>query len=377
MREARVREGLKVGRRAKVRVDSMVEAPDAKESAQAAGLRYVSDAKPGIRRVKAGKGFRYTDADGKAVRDKETLGRIRSLVIPPAWTDVWICTIANGHLQATGRDARRRKQSRYHPKWREVRDETKYERLAQFAEALPGIRARVKQDLARVGLSREKVLATIVSLMEQTHIRVGNAEYAKENGSYGLTTMRNKHVEVKGSEVTFSFRGKSKVQHTVSLRDRRLARIIQQCEEIPGYELFQYLDEEGAPHTIDSTDVNEYLREIAGQHFTAKDFRTWAGSVLACDALREIGPFESETQAKKNVVEAIKRVAAELGNTPSVCRKCYVHPAVLEAYLGGITAQQAKKELDAEIVEHECALHAEERALMKLLEQRALLEKAA
>jgi DNA topoisomerase-1 len=358
-------------------VDPLAEPPDPKESAQAAGLRYVTDAKPGIRRVRCGKGFRYTFPGGATIHDEEMLRRIRSLVIPPAWTGVWICTISNGHLQATGRDARGRKQSRYHPRWREVRDETKYERMVQFAQALPGIRERVKKDLALPGLIREKVLATIVSLMEHTHIRVGNQEYAKENGSYGLTTLRNKHVEVDGSKVTFSFQGKSKVHHTVSLHDRRLARIIQQCEDLPGYELFQYVDENGERHAIDSSDVNEYLREITGQHFTAKDFRTWAGSVLACDLLREMGAFETQSQAKKNVAAAIKAVATKLGNTPPICRKCYVHPAVLEAYLGGITAEEARAELEEEISEHSDALHKEERVLLRLLEQRSLLDRAA
>lgn len=365
------------GKLAQEQQDALLETLDPKESAQAAGLRYVTDAKPGIRRIKAGKGFRYVGPDGKPLKDEETLKRIRSLVIPPAWTGVWICTQANGHLQATGRDARGRKQARYHPRWREVRDETKYERMVLFAQALPVIRARVKEDLARVGLPREKVLATIVSLMEQTHIRVGNTEYAKENGSYGLTTLRTKHVEVEGSKVTFSFQGKSRVHHTVSLQDRRLAKIIKQCSDLPGYELFQYVDEEGAPRTVDSSDVNEYLREATGQHFTAKDFRTWAGSVLACDLLRELGPYESATQAKKNIVEAIKKVAAKLGNTPAVCKKCYVHPAVLEAYLGGITPGEAKKEIEAEIAEREQSLRDEERTLVELLQQRAMLEKAA
>ena len=364
-------------RTTQLRVDPLAEPPDPKESAQAAGLRYVTDAKPGIRRIRCGKGFRYTAPGGATIHDEDTLRRIRSLVIPPAWTGVWICTIPNGHLQATGRDARGRKQSRYHPRWREVRDETKYERMVQFAQALPVIRERVKKDLALPGLPREKVLATIVSLMEQTHIRVGNQEYAKENGSYGLTTLRTKHVEVNGSQVTFSFQGKSKVHHTVSLQDRRLARIIKQCEDLPGYELFQYIDEEGERRAIDSSDVNEYLREITGQHFTAKDFRTWAGSVLACDLLRGMGSFENQSQAKKNVVAAIKSVAAKLGNTPSICRKCYVHPAVLEAYLGGISVEEAKAELEEEIGEQSNALRKEERVLLRLLEQRSLLDKAA
>jgi DNA topoisomerase-1 len=343
------------------------------ESARAAGLRYVSDSKAGIRRVNSGKGFRYVGPDGKAVRDAETLRRVKSLVIPPAWKDVWICTLANGHLQATGRDARGRKQSRYHPKWREVRDETKYERMTEFAAVLPVIRKRVKRDLSKPGLPREKVLATIVGVMEATHIRVGNAEYARENKSYGLTTMRNKHVDVHGADVTFTFQGKSGVHHTIDLHDRRLAAIIKRCSDIPGHELFQYLDADGTRHSIDSTAVNDYLREITGQHFTAKDFRTWAGSVLACALLRELGPYSSETEAKKNVVQAIAQVAAQLGNTPSVCRKCYVHPAVLEAYLGGMTANAAKKKIEKEIAEHTAALHREELALVELLKQRAML----
>jgi DNA topoisomerase-1 len=353
-----------------------VEAEDPAQSAREAGLRYVSDSKPGIRRLGSAKSFRYSTPDGKALRDKETLARIKSLVIPPAWTDVWICPLANGHLQATGRDARGRKQSRYHPKWREVRDENKYERMTHFAAALPVIRARVKDDLARPGMPREKVLATIVGVMEATHIRVGNEEYARTNKSYGLTTMRNRHVEVHGADVKFTFQGKSGVRHAISLHDRQLARIIKQCTDIPGYELFQYLDADGTHHNVDSTAVNDYLREITGQHFTAKDFRTWAGSVLACDVLRELGPFESAAEAKRNVVAAIAKVAAELGNTPTVCRKCYVHPAVLEAYLGGMTVKDAKAKLDDEIAEHAAVLRREEIALLKLLEQRALLEKA-
>lgn len=360
-----------------VRVDPLAEPPAPRESAQAAGLRYVSDVKPGIRRYRCGKGFRYTAPTGSPVSDEETLARIKSLAIPPAWVGVWICPSSNGHLQATGRDARGRKQSRYHPRWREVRDETKYERIVQFAQALPSIRGRVKSDLALPGLPREKVLATIVSLMEQTHIRVGNQEYAKENGSYGLTTLRNKHVEVKGSKVIFSFQGKSRIHHTISLEDRRLARIIKQCEDLPGYELFQYIDEDGERRSVDSSDVNEYLREITGQHFTAKDFRTWAGSVLACDLLRGIGSFENASHAKKNVVAAIKAVAAKLGNTPAVCRKCYVHPAVLEAYLGGISVEDAKAQLENEIGEQADELRTEERLLLHLLEQRSLLDRAA
>ena len=368
-----------VGKRRRKSKAALEPITDPVESARAAGLRYVSDAKPGIARGKYRNGFRYTMPDGTAVRDEDTLGRIKSLVIPPAWNNVWITTHANGHLQATGRDVKGRKQSRYHPRWREVRDETKYERMTLFAEALPRIRARVEADLKRPGLPREKVLATIVSLMEATLIRVGNVEYARENGSYGLTTMRNKHVEVTGSTITFSFQGKSRVHHTIDVQDRRLAGIIKRCADIPGYELFQYLDHDGERHSIDSADVNEYLHEITGEHFTAKDFRTWAGSVLASMMLREIGPFTTATEAKKNVVQAITAVAAKLGNTPSVCRKCYVHPAVLEAYLGGMSAKQAEKakeKLDEEIAEHAHALRQEEMALVELLQQRVLLEKA-
>ncbi len=350
--------------------------PDPVATAKAAGLRYISDTRPGIHRVKTRTGFRYTGPDGAPIRDKDTLSRIKSLVIPPAWTAVWIAPIPNGHLQATGRDARGRKQSRYHPRWREARDETKYERMTHFAEALPTLRQRVEHHLSLPGLPREKVLATIVRLMETTFIRVGNQEYARENKSYGLTTMRNKHVAVHGSDITFSFQGKSRVHHTINLHDRRLAGIIKRCADLPGYDLFQYVDREGATHHIDSADVNEYLREITGQHFTAKDFRTWAGSVLACMLLSEIGPHTSVTEAKRNVVQAIKQVAGRLGNTPSVCRKCYVHPAVLETYLGGISIQAAKQELDAEIAEQTHALRHEEQALLNLLDQRLALEKA-
>ncbi len=357
---------------------------DPAQAARAAGLRYTHDRQPGIHRVKRGDTFRFVEPDGKPVRDKETLARIKSLVIPPAWTDVWITPQPKGHLQCTGRDARGRKQSRYHPHWREVRDETKYERMAYFAQALPMIRTRVQHDLSLPGLPREKVLATIVKLMEETHIRVGNEEYARENKSYGLTTMRTKHVEVNGAKITFDFQGKSRVHHTIDLQDRRLAKIVKQISDLPGYELFQYVDHEGNRHSIDSSDVNDYLREITGEHFTAKDFRTWAGSVLCCDLLNEFEPATTIAQAKKNVVQAIARVAAQLGNTPSVCRKCYVHPLVLETYMGNISAEQAKEKLDKEISkereeikEHGDALRREEQALVNLLQQRALLAKAA
>ena len=343
---------------------------DPVQSAKSAGLRYVTDAKAGIVRKRHGKSFRYLAADGTSVRDKETLARIKSLVIPPAWEKVWICPISNGHLQATGRDAKGRKQSRYHPRWREVRDETKYERMMLFGAALPSIRQHVEHDLALPDLPRPKLLATLVRLMETTFIRIGNEEYARGNQSYGLTTMRNKHVAIEGATVRFNFKGKSGVQHSIDLNDRRLARIVQRCRDLPGYELFQYLDEAGNTHSIDSSDVNEYLREITQEHFTAKDFRTWAGTVLTCTMLQKFEPFESETQAKKNVVEAIKSVAEQLGNTPSVCRKCYVHPAVLNSYLGGEMMKTLETQIKKEIEEGPHALRQEEQALLHLLHQR-------
>ena len=341
---------------------------DPVQSARDAGLRYVYDSRPGIGRKKAAKGFRYVNADGTPLREKETLGRIRSLAIPPAWKDVWICPSANGHLQATGRDAKGRKQSRYHARWREVRDETKYERMMAFGRALPGIRARVEHDLKLPGLPRLKVLATIVRLLETTFIRVGNEEYARENKSYGLTTMRNKHVHVEGSTVTFAFRGKSGVEHEIDVNDRRLAKIVKRCQDMPGYELFQYVDADGTRHAVDSSDVNEYLRKISGEHFTAKDFRTWAGTVLACMMLREFEAFETDKQAKTNVVRAIESVAEKLGNTPSVCRKCYVHPAVLQCYLSGTMRETVKQRAEQEMEEH--ALREEEFAVMGLLQER-------
>ncbi len=344
---------------------------DPVESAKAAGLRYVNDTRPGIQRKRWRQGFRYIAADGAPLREKQTLARIKSLVIPPAWTEVWICPNPKGHLQATGRDAKGRKQSRYHPRWREVRDETKYERMLLFGGALPAIRGRVDHDLSLPGLPRDKVLATIVRLMEKTLIRVGNPEYARDNKSYGLTTMRNRHVEVDGSTVTFTFQGKSRVHHTIDVSDRKLAKIVRRCLDLPGYELFQYVDKDGTHHTIGSDDVNEYLRETTQQHFTAKDFRTWAGTVLACMTLQEFESFESESQAKKNIVQAIQTVAARLGNTPSVCRKCYVHPAVLESYLSGQIIQRVIDEAGvAEVVAASHALREEETAVMNLLRQK-------
>lgn len=326
------------------------------EEAQAAGLRYVSDTTPGIRRKRAGTGFSYIAPDGKVIKNAAGLSRIRSLAIPPAYTDVWICPTPHGHIQATGRDARGRKQYRYHPKWRETRDETKFGRVLAFSEALPRIRERVERDLARPGLPREKVLATVVRLLDCTGIRIGNDEYAKSNRSFGLTTLQDRHVEISGSNIRFEFRGKSGKNHSVSLTDRRLARIVRRCQDIPGEDLFQYIDEEGVRQTISSGDVNDYLREVSGQDFTAKDFRTWSGTKLAVAALTEIGPCTSQRQIKSNILRAIDSVASQLNNTRAVCRKYYVHPCVFETYTAGTmleilqngTKQNARSALDAQ-----------------------------
>ncbi len=347
------------------------------EAAAQAGLRYVQDDRPGMRRLPCGKGFRYVDAAGRHVRDQATLARIRSLAIPPAWEDVWICPRSDGHLQATGRDARGRKQYRYHPRWRLLRDETKFHRMIVFARALPRIRARVEKDLARNGLPREKVLATVVRLLETTLIRVGNQEYARENGSFGLTTMRDRHVAVNGETVHFAFRGKSGVRHRIDVHDRRLARIVRRCRDLPGDELFQYVDESGERRTVDSADVNEYLKAAAGEEFTAKDFRTWAGTVLAARALREFREFDSNAQAKRNVVSAIEAVARRLGNTASVCRKCYVHPAVVDAYLDGSLLSSVRQRVEHELTANLHELTPEESAVLAFLQERLKREAAA
>lgn len=326
--------------RSKISIDPCLGA-DPSEAARSAGLRYVSDNRPGIRRKRRGKRFSYLGVDGEPIRDERELARIKALVIPPAWTEVWICPSPRGHIQATGRDARGRKQYRYHPRWRAVRDETKYGRLGAFGKALPHLRCQVDADLARHGLPRERVLATVVRLLETTLIRVGNEEYARQNESYGLTTLRDDHVAVSGATVQFSFRGKSGKEHTVGVHDRRLATIVKRCRDLPGQELFQYHDD-GQTHTIGSADVNAYLREVMGDEFTAKDFRTWAGSVLAAQELLRCGPAGSETEARRNIVGAVKTVSERLGNTPAVCRRCYVHPAVIEAYEDGILAELAE-----------------------------------
>jgi len=315
-------------------------------AAKSAGLRYVNDDDPGIRREAAGKSFRYVDSKGRRINDPATLGRIKRLAIPPAWTDVWICPSANGHIQATGRDARRRKQYRYHSDWRAVRDENKYMRTLAFGKALPRIRRRVARDLKRNGLGRQKVLATMVRLLETTLVRVGNEEYARANGSIGLSTMRDRHVRVKSGRLEFKFKGKSGKEHEIEFHDARLAEIVRRVQDLPGQKLFQYVDDEGELQNVTSEDINNYLREIAGEEFSAKDFRTWAGTVLAAVALSQFEQFETKKQAKKNLVAAIERVAERLGNTPSVCRKCYVHPVVLQSYLDGNTVEVILKKTE-------------------------------
>lgn len=308
---------------------------DPVESAKAAGLRYVTGEGPGIRRKRAGSGFSYVDAQGKTLRDKETLDRIRSLAIPPAYQDVWICPSPQGHIQAVGRDDRGRKQYRYHPLYRAVRDHTKFARMLSFGEALPAIRKRVNADLARQGLAREKVLAAVVKLLDTTSIRVGNEEYVKENASYGLTTLRNRHVRVKGASMHFHFRGKSGQEHEIDLQDRRLASIVKRLQDLPGHELFQYEGEDGDLARVTSEDVNDYIREVAGEEFTAKDFRTWAGTGHTVAGLYNLGKADSDTAAKRNIVAAVKETAKHLGNRPATCRNYYVHPAVLDAYVDG------------------------------------------
>ncbi len=312
-----------------------------------AGLRYTTGAEPGLRRVKSGKQFRYVNAKGKTVRDAATLKRIRSLVLPPAWTDVWICAQANGHLQATGYDARGRKQYRYHPQWRAARDRTKYHKMISFGAALPRIRERVTADLSRAKLPKEKVVAAVVRLLDETHIRIGNEEYAKENHSYGLTTLKGSQVQVRGANLRFRFRGKSGKDHDIAVSDKRVARVVQRCQELPGHELFEYIDDRGAAQDVASDDVNAYLQDIAGDQFTAKDFRTWAGTVQAALTLEKFPACKNQTEAKRNVSQAIKCVSSVLGNTPAVCRKCYVHPFILDAYLDqslpGLWKKHAKR----------------------------------
>ena len=347
------------------------------QEAACAGLTYSSDEMPGIRRRRYGKGFRFLWPDGTQVTEEDTLARIRKLAIPPAYRDVWICPDPDGHLQATGRDAKGRKQYRYHRRWTELREGTKFGRMLDFCRALPHLRERVNADLGHRGLPREKVLAAVVRLLETTLIRVGNESYARENKSYGLTTLRDGHTEIEGSEVRFSFKGKSGKEWNVSLRDRRLARVVGACRDVPGDELFQYLDRDGQRHAVTSGDVNAYLREATGADFTAKDFRTWAGTVLAAMALREFESFDSASAAKRNVTRAIEQVATRLGNTPSVCRKSYVHPEVLDAYLEGDLLESLQREVEAELRDELAGLSGEEAAVLAFLRERLERETAA
>jgi DNA topoisomerase-1 len=341
-------------------------AADVLEAAQDAGLRYTSDDRPGIRRVRAGRGFRYVGADGTAIRDAAELRRIRKLAVPPAWTEVWICSDPRGHLQATGRDAKRRKQYRYHERFREIRDEGKYERMIDFAKALPKIRETVDAHLSSAKLSREKVIATIVRLLEQTLIRVGNEEYARANRHFGLTTLRGRHVAVRGSRVRFRFTGKSGADHDVDLRDAGVARVIRSLQDLPGQELFQYVDDEGETRRVASDDVNAYLREVSGRDFTAKDFRTWAGTVLMARALLACEPVANIRHARKNVTAAIAQVASRLGNTPAVCRKAYVHPAIVDAYESGDLGRSLKRRAAA----RSGGMRRDEAHVLRLLESR-------
>lgn len=352
-------------------VQAMVDPMDAAESA---GLRYVSDERPGIRRKRAGTGFSYTQPDGTRLIEPDALARIRALAIPPAWTDVWICPFADGHIQATGRDAKGRKQYRYHARFREVRESTKYEHVAAFAEALPSIRETVREHMGLRGLSREKVLATVVHLLETTLIRVGNDDYARQNNSYGLTTLKNRHVKIERNEVRFRFTAKSGKQWSLRLRDRSIAKIIRACQELPGQELLQYVDEQGNCQDVTSTDVNEYLKEITGNDITAKDFRTWAGTVLAAMALAELESFDSAVQAKRNLRSAIEKVSARLGNTPTICRKCYIHPEVLNSYLDGNLVLEIKSQAESELRSHVESLKPAEAAVLALLRGRLAKE---
>ena len=347
---------------------------DPQASAEEAGLRYLTDAQPGVRRRRAGKGFTYIGPDGERISDPDRLAWFRRLAIPPAWTDVWIAPIKRGHLQATGRDARGRKVYRYHPRWRAVRDEAKYGRLVEFARALPRIRRATDRDLRRRGTPREKVLALVVRLLEATLIRVGNEEYARENRSFGLSTLRDRHVDVRGNRLTFSFRGKSGREHEIEVVDPRLARLVSRLQELPGQQVFQYVDRDGRRQPVDSSNVNDYLREITGQEFTAKDFRTWAGTVAASMALQDYTTIGSDADRKRAVVDAIETVAKQLGNTPTVCRQCYVHPDVIASYLDG-TLVDALSQRARGAGRGAHALRPEEAAVLGLLQARLARER--
>jgi DNA topoisomerase I len=340
---------------------------DPRQSAEEARLRYVSCDDPGFSRRRKGSGFVCYDTTNKAIRAADVLKRIRSLAIPPAWEEVWICRYPNGHLQATGIDSKGRRQYKYHETWRTIRDEAKYERLASFARALPRIRARLDKDLRLPGLPKQKVVAAVIKLLQTSLIRVGNEQYAKANNSFGLTTMRNRHVKVDGASALFKFRGKSAKKHEVKVTDRRLATIVRKCQELPGQQLFEYVSEEGEYVPVGSEDVNEYLQSVSNQPFTAKDFRTWAGTVLASLALSEMQQVDNKAAAKKNVLTAVEAVAKMLGNTPAICRKCYVHPAVITRYLDGTLAASLKGKADSAISKHLHQLKPEEAAVLGLL----------
>ncbi|GAC1538029.1 MAG: DNA topoisomerase IB [Ramlibacter sp.] len=340
---------------------------DPEAAARSAGLRYVSDEQPGIARIQDGDAVAYRNPNGTAV-DARVLERIRKLAIPPAWTDVWICSAADGHLQATGRDAKGRKQYRYHARFREVREETKYEHMMAFAHALPAIRGAIDHHMALRGLPREKVLATVVHLLETTLIRVGNDDYVRQNKSYGLTTLRNQHVAVEGAQLRFQFKGKSGKTWRLQIRDRRVAKVVRACQELPGQRLFQYTDDAGELREVTSSDVNAYLRQITGRDVTAKDFRTWAGTVMAALVLQEVEQAETQAAAKRNVRAAIERVAARLGNTPAICRKCYVHPEVLQAYAEGQLLLRIEEHVEGELDKGK--LRPEEAAVLTLLQGR-------
>ena len=360
--------GIAAGKNRIVRRKVSEVVTDPVEAAEEAGLRYVSDQQPGYTRKRKGQSFQYFDTHGKLIQDESRLLRIRRLAIPPAYRDVWICPISNGHIQATGRDDRGRKQYRYHERWREIRDENKYDRILSFAAALPKIRQRVQADLKLPGLKREKVLATVVQLLERTFIRVGNEEYARQNKSFGLTTMKDRHVKVTGKKLRFRFRGKSGKEHEVDIMDRRIAKIIRKLQDLPGQDLFQYLDDEEKLCSVTSPDVNDYLREITGQDFTAKDFRTWAGTVLTAMALNAQDKFATSKEAKSNVKNAIAAAAKLLGNTPTICRKCYVHPAILDSYLQGHLIQGLQSRLDEG--DGIPDFNADERAVLTFLKRR-------
>lgn len=343
---------------------------DPQAAAETVGLRYVSDRQPGITRRRAGKGFSFRDSDGARIADRTEIKRLKALAIPPAWTEVWICPDPRGHLQATGRDARGRKQYRYHQKWRQVRDAAKFNRVLSFARALPSIRQAVAERLGGDPLDRESVLAAIVRLLETTLIRIGNEEYARENRSYGLTTLRERHVEVDGHELRLSFRGKGGKEHDVSLKDRRTVRIVKALQDLPGQELFQYLDKDGRRQRVESADVNAFLKDVAGDDFTAKDFRTWAATVLAAWALNEFQEIDSKAVAQRNIVKAVERVAKQLGNTPAVCRQSYIHPEILDAYMDGGLIGALQRRIKARLRDELSGLELEEVAVLLLLRDR-------